>query len=130
MRGRKLAVKPVKLKETQIELQVCHLLRAKNIFFWKQPSRGYWDAKRKVFRRDVNPFVGRGVPDIIFLIDGHFCSFEIKSEKGVQSEDQKTFETRCKAAGAFYFLIRSVEEAESVLKLLDAYFEKHSRGEC
>lgn len=130
MRGRKLAVKPVKLKETQIELQVCHLLRAKNIFFWKNPSAGFYDTKRKIFRRHVNPFVGRGVCDLIALIDGHFIGLEIKSQKGVQSEDQKTFETRCKAAGAFYFLIRSVEEAESVLKLLDAYFEKHSRGEC
>jgi hypothetical protein len=111
-------------KESQIELAICYFLRSRNVFFFKTVSNGYFDARINRFRKHANPFVGKGCPDLVLILDSLFVGIEIKSEKGRQSEDQKAFEERCKAAGGFYFIARSVEDVAEILNLMNAYIAK------
>lgn len=118
---------PRELTEAQIEMQVCHLLRVKNFFFWRSPTRGYFSGKvstdasgRRVmvgnFRKDLNPYTKRGIPDILIVHRGRLFGFEIKTLKGRQSDEQKEFEREMVKAGAKYFLIRSLEDAEIAIR--------------
>ena len=99
---------------------------------------GYLQAERvTAFRINTgavkleNRFVRFGVPgfsDILAIptVRGQFkgfaCSWtepwflEIKTEKGRQSVEQKSFERQVKDAGAQYFVVRSIEEMEAILR--------------
>lgn len=65
-----------------------------------------------------NPYVMRGTPDIIAVIDGLFVGFEVKTPRGKQSPDQVLFEKRLTNAGGRYFVVRSVDETRSHLQQL------------
>lgn len=58
----------------------------------------------------------RGLPDCVAIIAGRYIGIEFKSDIGRQSEDQKFFEERCKASGGLYFLIRSIDDMERLVK--------------
>lgn len=52
-----------------------------------------------------------GVSDLIILIPyGKTIFVEVKVEKGIQSEVQKTFEEKVKALGFEYYLVRSLDD--------------------
>lgn len=89
-----------------------------------------WLAWHKVFHFRVNnvpaplpnggfrPVHTRGVADCLAVINGAFIGIEFKSLVGRQSDDQKTFEANVKKAGGKYYVIRSVDELEAVIKPL------------
>ena len=62
------------------------------------------------------------IPTVRGLFKGIPCSWtapwfiEVKRATGRQSAEQKSFERQVKDAGAEYFIVRSVEEMEAVLK--------------
>jgi len=103
------------IRESQLEVQVCHYMALKRLMFWKQPQRGYFDVKQGRFRADVNPYVRKGVPDIIWVHEGMFIGLELKSHKGKQSPHQLEFERDLKAAGGRYYVIQSFEQAMEVI---------------
>lgn len=89
------------------------------VFAFKVNTSGFYDTKRGVFRKNLSPFLIPGTPDI-------FCVFnirdipvavfmEVKSSKGKQSENQKHFEQVVAHHGGFYYVVRSIEDAESAL---------------
>lgn len=120
--------KNLEASESQIETSICHYLHVKGYFFWKQPMRGYFSGKVSGkdsrghsvmvghFRKDVNPYVRPGIPDIIMVKNGQFIGFEVKSKKGIQSETQVSFQGDLERAGGKYFIVRSIEDVETVLK--------------
>ena len=120
----------MKEKESSIELAICHFiasyLRKKNIphHFWKQPQAGFAQLDRRTktfrFRRHTNPFVGLGVPDIIVIIQGIFVGLECKTKAGKQSPNQIEFESLVRHAGGFYYIVRSLSDAENAL---NAFFQ-------
>lgn len=56
-----------------------------------------------------------GASDLIVL-HGNKCIFvELKTETGIQSESQKEFESKVKALGFDYHLIRSLEQFQSII---------------
>lgn len=113
----KLSFKALSLSESQIEMQICHYLHSKRLFFWKTISTGFFDTKRKVFRKQHNPFALSGIPDILICYEGRLIGWEIKTPKGIQSENQKLFESRLVSEGkGRYAIIRSLEEAVAELK--------------
>lgn len=105
--------------EHDIELQIGFYLRTKKIFFWKNQTTGYFDPDRKIFRKQSSPYAINGSPDYILIIGGRFVGFEVKTEKGRQSDSQKIFEEKLREAGGFYFIIRSIEDAEKALQALN-----------
>lgn len=104
--------------EHEIEMAIGHLLRIKGIFFWKNPSAGYFDSKQKRFRRHVNPYALNGAPDLICIYRGLFIGLEVKSGKGKMSASQVEFERRVRAAGGHYYLVRSVSDVDVLFKKL------------
>lgn len=106
------------LSESQIELAICHLLKSRGVFFWKQPNAGYYDASQKRFRRHSNPFVALGVPDLICIIKGRFVAFEVKTRVGRQSDNQKEFEQRVRRAEGLYYVVRSIDDVVMILQSL------------
>lgn len=60
----------------------------------------------------------KGVPDILCCIGGRFVGFEVKTDTGKQSPDQKTAQTAIEKCGGLYYLVRSVNEVENIVKLL------------
>lgn len=57
-----------------------------------------------------------GAPDYVFVGPEGSGWIEFKSEIGKLSPSQKNFQEWCKSMGANYEMVRSVEEAEHVLK--------------
>ena len=56
-----------------------------------------------------------GAPDIIICCEGKFIGFEIKTETGQQSDLQKQAEVKIKRAGGLYFIVRSVNQAITII---------------
>jgi len=108
--------------EAQIERSICDYLRIKGFFFYKQPNSGFFSGKVingstmiGSFRKHSSPYVKRGVPDIMVVINGRIIGLEVKSPSGRQSQDQIDFQREWEKAGARYFLVRSIEDVERCL---------------
>ena len=104
--------KTKKEKEGAIQLSILKYLRSERVFCWRNQPMTY-NAKLGI--NITNPYVMRGTPDIIAVIDGVFTGFEVKTAKGRQSPDQVLFERRCKLHGGRYYVVRSVDEVKKIL---------------
>ncbi|MBP9693191.1 MAG: VRR-NUC domain-containing protein [Alphaproteobacteria bacterium] len=100
----------IQLTEAQIEHQILSFLESKRIFAWKNPSAGYFDAKRKIFRKQASRFAINGVSDIIALHKGQAIFIEVKSKVGKESIDQKRFRENAQNSGCIAFVAKSVED--------------------
>jgi len=56
-----------------------------------------------------------GAPDIVACVRGRFVGFEIKTEKGRQSELQKYNEREILRSGGLYFIIKGFGEFREIL---------------
>ncbi len=101
------------IKEKDIVKQILQYLRLLGHTAGKIKSHGIYDAKRKTFRIDRDLFTG--LPDILcFTKEGKMIFFEVKSAKGIQSEQQKNFEELCLKSGVSYRLVRDVQEVQLI----------------
>jgi hypothetical protein len=95
-------------------------------FAFKVNTGGYYDAKRKIYRKNLSKFIIPGTPDVFCIVRiFNFpvtIFFEVKSETGRQSAEQKNFERVVKEVGAFYFVVRSVEDTIKALKEVFSYY--------
>jgi len=57
-----------------------------------------------------------GVSDLVVLLYQKTIFFELKAEKGVQSDVQKLFETNVKKLGFEYHIIKSLEQFKNILE--------------
>lgn len=57
-----------------------------------------------------------GVSDLILIIESKVYFIELKIEKGIQSDLQKTFETKVNNLGFKYLIIRSLEDYKTFRK--------------
>jgi len=57
-----------------------------------------------------------GVSDLVVLLHQKTIFFELKAEKGVQSDVQKLFETNVKKLGFEYHIIKSLEQFKNILE--------------
>ena len=104
--------------EGTIQLAVMKYLKSEGVFSWRNNNQGSYDRKRGIYVS--NPYIMRGVPDIIAVIPaenniGQFVGFEVKTPKGRQSPDQKLYEKRLTKHGGRYFIVRSVADAKQAL---------------
>ena len=56
-----------------------------------------------------------GVSDLIVITPNKLMFVECKDDKGIQSPNQKDFESRIKTLGYEYHLVRSLEEFKTIL---------------
>jgi len=59
-----------------------------------------------------------GFADYVILWDSGSAAIEAKSKTGMQTAGQSDFEEWCRARGVPYYLIRSADEGEAILKQL------------
>lgn len=57
-----------------------------------------------------------GVSDTIIVLPGKVLFVEFKSKRGRQSTEQKQFELKIKSLGLEYYLVRSFEEFQELIK--------------
>jgi hypothetical protein len=102
------------MKETDAQRAICDYLALKRHFFWRNNNTPIFDAGKMVFRA-MPKYTMKGIPDII-VIDktGHFIGLEVKGPKAKLSEDQEAFRERCKANGAEYYLVRSIDDVKEI----------------
>jgi hypothetical protein len=109
----------MKRTEGQVQLAICHYLKAKGHFFHRMNNVGVYDKKRGQFR--TNHYGIKGVPDIYVYIPsrttgaygtmiGHIIALEVKSPIGKQSSEQMEFQRHFESAGGLYKVVRSVDD--------------------
>jgi hypothetical protein len=96
------------VKETDIQREIILYLRMKKCFVVRLNNLGVFDPKRQAFR--ASPNTTPGVSDLLLVDDGHAVFIEVKSAKGIQSENQKIFQQNAEKSGARYILARSVND--------------------
>lgn len=101
---------PKKL-EKEIQREIMEFLRYLGIECWVNKTTGFYDTKKKFFRKNNDPYAINGVPDILGWIDTKFLAIEVKSKNGKLSEDQKRFIDKVQATGHHIaFVARSIED--------------------
>lgn len=101
-------------KETTIQKGIINWLLYHQCFIWRNNSGSYETAAGHYVSYGF-----KGSPDIIGIMpDGRFIGCEIKTEKGRQKKEQKQFEERCKKNNGLYFIIRSIDDCEKLIKPL------------
>ena len=107
----------IKKSESDIESEILWNLYKNKIFAFKCPTTGFFDTKRKIFRKHSNPFCINGVTDIIAIINGIFVGIEVKSERGKPTPDQTKFIDNVNKSGGIAFIARSWLEVKEKLGL-------------
>lgn len=69
---------------------------------------------KMIFRR-LPRGTKRGIPDILVITKGKTIGLEVKTPTGKQSKEQKEIEERFIKNGAFYHIVRSLEETRKVI---------------
>lgn len=61
-----------------------------------------------------------GLPDIIVIVPpgGQLMGLEVKTGTGKQTDVQKAQQLSLESAGALYFVVRSVKEVDTCLKMV------------
>jgi hypothetical protein len=98
--------------ENKVQLAILKHLRAKDILCWRNNSTGVYDAKLRGYRS--NPYLIKGIGDILAIHKGVFYSIECKA-KTKQSPDQIIWKKRLTQAGGVYVLAKSVEDVDNAL---------------
>ena len=60
-----------------------------------------------------------GVADMTYLKDGKVYFFELKADKGRQSDNQKQWQEIVEAAGFSYQIIRSLTQFQTAINILN-----------
>lgn len=104
------------MKESDIQSSICEYLELRRHCFWRVNNIPAFtkNSNGSITMRRLPKFTPRGLPDIIVVRKGKFIGLEVKKPKTYQSKEQKEFEQRLKDAGAEYYVVRSIEDAQKI----------------
>ena len=105
-----------KSSEGEIQSAICDYLEVRRRFFFRLnniPAFNRKDGGGFTMRR-LPKHTPRGLPDIIVVVGGIFYALEVKSAVGKQSPDQKIIQSDIEKHGGKYFLVRSIEDVQSI----------------
>lgn len=109
------------MSELALHFQVWKLITAykrRDVLAWHTPN-GEKRDKRTAARLKAMGVIP-GVADFALIVKGKTHFLELKDVKGSQRVEQRIFECDAEAAGASYFLARSLREAIEVLNQIGA----------
>ena len=66
-------------------------------------------------KREISAGLRKGAPDLIAGINGKSYWLELKTPKGVQSEEQKAFQAISGKFGATYIVLKSISQLEGII---------------
>lgn len=82
------------------------------IFSIPNESETAWETQKK-----INTGLMKGAADCIILLPNSVCLFmECKTHIGVQSPAQKSFQIRVETLGFHYYIYRSLDEFQTIIK--------------
>jgi hypothetical protein len=102
----------MQLTESQIQKQCLDLLRHNGYFAW----RNHVQSVKMTGARAPNP--AKGSSDIFAIKQSLFYAIEVKTPTGKVSSDQYTWLRKASQYGAIAMVVRSVEELQGFLKLV------------
>lgn len=105
-------------KEPETEADVLGLVLAAitvlpGAFFWRNNTGALRDKNGRLVK-----FGYPGSGDILGCYYGFFICFEVKFDLGQQRDDQRKFEKYVQSAGGIYAVVRSVEDATELLRMI------------
>lgn len=108
--------------EREIESQILLWLEEMGIYAWKNATTGFFDPKRKIFRKPNSRFQIKGTSDIIgVLSNGRILCIEVKARRGIIRPEQRKFLEEISKSGGFAMIARSLLEVkEAFAKHLDS----------
>jgi hypothetical protein len=66
-------------------------------------------------KRKINTGLLKGASDLIVVLPNNVLFFEVKTEKGIQSQNQKDFQDRIEKLGFKYYLVRSLKQFQEII---------------
>lgn len=104
-------------KEKDIEASILKYLEfLPGCFAWKNPTSGYYDARKGIFRKQVSKYAINGVADIIGVLNGRFLAIEVKTpENKLRPAHQERFLEQINKKGGIAFFATSLEEVKEKL---------------
>lgn len=110
------------MPEDDLQANVVKLLQAyarRDVCWWHCPNGE--KRPKATGKRLKLAGVRRGAADLMFVIAGKFHGVELKTESGVQSDYQESFQTDLERAGGFYHLAFGMDQALGVLAGLGVF---------
>jgi len=98
------------LSESEIQIQVMRFLEAV-----VPPSKGFFYRTSPTRQRHHHP-TETGMPDITMCYRGRWIGIEIKKGKAPLRAGQKVFKACIEAAGGAYYVVRSLDDIQKVMK--------------
>lgn len=95
-------------KETQ--KTILHYLSLRKYVYWRVNNTPTFDASIKGGFRRMGAHSRKGVADIYVLKGGVSYFIEVKGQKGVLSEDQKSFRDDVTREGGVFIVAKSVDD--------------------
>ena len=92
-------------------MQIIYYLRARGYVCGKTKTVGIMRNGRFTY----DPYLFRGFADITAFVP-HIVFIEVKSARGRQTLEQKSFQECCEKAGIPYILARHLEDVSDVIK--------------
>ena len=98
--------------EAEIEAQCLVWLNSlPGVYAWKNPSAGFFDTKRKTFRKHSSRFAIRGTSDILGIADGGLMfAVEVKAGKNKPTDFQLEFLARIRELRGLGIWVTSVSQ--------------------
>jgi len=78
--------------------------------------KGSYTDKDGVTRKRFIRFGKPGSPDILVWLHNRSIFLEVKSKTGRQTPLQKQFQADCEALGLEYYVVKTIDEVERILK--------------
>lgn len=79
-----------------------HFAGRTDVLIWNNPTG--FDELRRIH------YGLKGSADLIACISGRFVGIEVKSSVGIQSKEQRAFQSAVERCGGIYILARSVDD--------------------
>jgi len=104
----------MQVKESDIEKSILNYLDViPETFAWKNVINSVITVKgKKVLKKQRVT----GIADLTVIYKGRTMFWEIKRPGGKQTSNQKEFERNVTVAGGQYFIVKSLDEARSILR--------------
>lgn len=110
--------------ESIIKRAICEYLSyKKGCLFWVNSTVGIFDREKGIYRKNRSQFQRNGVADILGVYKGKPLAIEVKSLKGIVSQDQESFLNDFAKAGGIALVARSVDDVIQAFKLLETQEE-------
>lgn len=110
-----------KIKESLKEADIEHLIlnylnQLPGCVAWKNPTVGYFDVKRGVFRKQQSKFAINGVSDILGIYQGRMLAIEVKRPQNKERPEHQThFVNMINRHGGLAFFATSISDVERAL---------------